>query len=68
MDDIVANPARYELTNVTTPAFDPVTGAVVHNPNSHLFWDDIHPTAAGHAALMAAARRAITTREVSRTP
>lgn len=62
MEDIVAHPSHYGLINVSSPAFDPTTGMVVPDPDSYLFWDDIHPTRAGHAAMMAAARRAIVLR------
>ncbi len=44
--DIVANPAAFGLLNVTGQAS--VTG---ENPNKYLFWDQIHPTSAGHRAV-----------------
>lgn len=44
---IVANPGAFGLTNVSDAC-----GAVgVCNPATGLFWDGIHPTAAGHAVL-----------------
>jgi phospholipase/lecithinase/hemolysin len=42
MDDVIANPAKYGLTDVTDPCFDGVN--VCSNPNQYLFWDDFHPT------------------------
>jgi outer membrane lipase/esterase len=47
----INNPARFGLTNVTQPCLDLTTGAVCANPNSFLFWDTLHPTAAGHRII-----------------
>ncbi len=55
LDTIVANPANYGFSNVTQPC---LTGEVNYaggmpcaNPSQYLFWDQLHPTAAGHAIL-----------------
>ena len=55
----VADPAAYGLTNVTDPCFDAVALTVCANPDQYLFWDDFHPTAAGHQLLADAALSAI---------
>ena len=55
----VANPAAYGFTNVTDPCFDAVAMTVCANPDEYLFWDDFHPTAAGHQLLADAALAAI---------
>jgi phospholipase/lecithinase/hemolysin len=59
LDAAVANPSAYGFTNVTQPVWNgnltdshsgtlAATGAA---QNGHLFFDDLHPTAAGHALL-----------------
>ncbi len=64
LDSVVANPARYGLTDVTNPC---LTGSVNYaggtpcaSPNQYLFWDSIHPTAAGHAIVADAALEQVT--------
>lgn len=44
--DIVADPAAFGLVNVTNAAS--TSGG---DPNSYLFWDQVHPTTAGHRAV-----------------
>jgi phospholipase/lecithinase/hemolysin len=53
LQDMVAHPGNYGLTNVTDMCITPgVKGnARCSNPNDYLFWDGIHPTSAGHAIL-----------------
>jgi phospholipase/lecithinase/hemolysin len=55
LDTIVANPASYGFSNVTQPC---LTGEVNYaggtpcaKPSQYLFWDELHPTAAGHEIL-----------------
>ena len=55
LDGIVANPAASGFTNVTQPC---LTGEVNYaggtpcaNPGSYLFWDQLHPTAAGQQII-----------------
>jgi phospholipase/lecithinase/hemolysin len=56
---IQANPAQYGLSNVT--------GEGIMSGNSsapgYLFWDDVHPTAAGHQILADQAYNSVTTPE-----
>ena len=55
----VSSPASFGLTNVSTPCLSglfvapPPTGTVTvcSNPEEHLFWDIIHPTARTHEIL-----------------
>ena len=46
---ILANPAVYGFTNTTDQAMQ-ATGA---NPDTYLFWDTVHPTAAAHRLIAA---------------
>jgi outer membrane lipase/esterase len=52
LNAIAADPAGFDLTNVTnacvTPNIAPFTCAPA---DAFLFWDGIHPTRAGHAIL-----------------
>ena len=57
LEDVVANPAHYGITDVTgqcftgdAPGFLP-RGSVRVNPDEYLFWDGIHPTAKVRAIL-----------------
>ena len=52
LDAIVANPAAFYLTNVTTACVTPNVAPFTCKPaDEFLFWDGIHPTKAGHAIL-----------------
>ena len=44
---VFADPAAFGFSNVTDAALD-ASGV---DPDTYLFWDDLHPTAAGHALL-----------------
>jgi outer membrane lipase/esterase len=50
---VITNPARFGFTNVTQPCLNTATGAVCASPDTSLFWDPLHPTAAGHRLISA---------------
>ncbi len=52
MRNVVAHPAAYSLTNVTDTSQGDTS---ITNPDTYLFWDDIHPTTRGHNILANAA-------------
>ena len=52
-DPLAANPARFGLTNARDACFNGVT--VCANPDEYLYWDGVHPTAAGHRLIAALA-------------
>jgi outer membrane lipase/esterase len=47
--DVILNPADFGFTNVTEACFNGLS--VCTDPDSYMFFDEIHPTAAGHALL-----------------
>jgi phospholipase/lecithinase/hemolysin len=53
-DEIVASPANYGLENVTASS----QGMPV-NPDTYLFWDDLHPTTHGHNILAVTAAKVL---------
>jgi phospholipase/lecithinase/hemolysin len=69
IDAGVADPAKYGLKNVTTPVWtgnydNPFSGTLnAHGnaQNTYLFFDHLHPTAAGHEIIAMAAQTALAT-------
>lgn len=53
--NLISNPTANGLTNITTPAL----GQVGINADTYLWWDTVHPTRVGHAALGLAVSQAI---------
>ena len=52
-DPLAGNPGAFGLTNATDACFNGVT--VCANPDGYLYWDGVHPTAAGHRLIAALA-------------
>lgn len=48
-DPLAANPGLFGLTNASTSCFNGVS--VCSNPDGYLYWDGVHPTAAGHRLI-----------------
>jgi outer membrane lipase/esterase len=61
---IVASPSKYSLTNVTASA----QGLPTIDPDTYLFWDDLHPTTRGHNILAVTAASAIAASECKAAP
>jgi phospholipase/lecithinase/hemolysin len=56
-NEVIASPSKYSLVNVTKSSQgEPV------DPDTYLFWDDLHPTTHGHNILATAAAKAVAIR------
>lgn len=53
VNEVVANPSAFGLTNVTDSCITPgvVEDAICDRPNKYLFWDFVHPTRTTHRIL-----------------
>jgi phospholipase/lecithinase/hemolysin len=54
LDNVAADPSAYGFNNVTAPCYTgPFTGggSACSDPDSYLFWDQVHPTAAAHLII-----------------
>jgi len=63
-NQVVASPSKYSLTNVGASA----QGMATIDPDTYLFWDDLHPTTRGHNILAVTAASAIAASECKAAP
>lgn len=65
LEIIIADPAAFGFTNVTDRCYvgNGFVGTTCANPDEFLFWDDVHPTAAGHQLLAQYATALLSTDE-----
>ncbi len=50
-NDVAVDPAAFGFSNITAPCLNPLVGTLCADPDSYLFFDGIHPTAAAHAII-----------------
>jgi phospholipase/lecithinase/hemolysin len=55
LDQAVADPAAFGLTDVTDPCLPPGSVIPCADPDRYLFWDDVHPTETGQRLIADAA-------------
>jgi phospholipase/lecithinase/hemolysin len=61
---LAASPSSYSLANVT----DSSQGGYTIDPDTYLFWDDLHPTTKGHQILAQTAAALLTRRRSESAP
>jgi phospholipase/lecithinase/hemolysin len=54
--------------NVTDMCFDADAGTLCSDPSNYMWWDEIHPTTAGHALLAADVLNTVNTLDVAAVP
>jgi phospholipase/lecithinase/hemolysin len=59
VEQVVANPGAYGLTNVTQACRPSASATPCATPDTYLFWDLVHPTTKGHSLIAAAALQAL---------
>lgn len=60
LNEVIQNPGNFGLTDVQDSCLGGIAGLVpCGSPDSHLFWDDFHPTTKGHGIIGAAFASAV---------
>jgi phospholipase/lecithinase/hemolysin len=60
INQIISSPSTYALVDVTTSS----QGISTINPDTYLFWDDLHPTTRGHNIVAVTASKLIAPQEI----
>jgi phospholipase/lecithinase/hemolysin len=60
INQIISSPSTYALVDVTTGS----QGVSTINPDTYLFWDDLHPTTRGHNIVAVTASKLIAPQEI----
>lgn len=65
---VIDSPAQFGLTNVSDPCLvksrsETAFSSICDNPKQFLFWDEVHPTEQGHAAIAQLAMQTLTAAE-----
>lgn len=60
LDEAIARPEKFGFTNVSDSCLVDVDVVPCANPNEYLFWDEYHPTSAGHKLVGELAFSALT--------
>jgi outer membrane lipase/esterase len=58
-EQIVASPSKYSLSDITTSS----QGIATIDPDTYLFWDDLHPTTRGHNILAVTAAKLLAAKD-----
>jgi phospholipase/lecithinase/hemolysin len=64
INQIISSPSTYALVDVTTSS----QGISTINPDTYLFWDDLHPTTRGHNIVAVTASKLIAPQEIWTDP
>lgn len=67
---VTANPDQFKFKNITDPCLTHfksgfVFDGICEHPDEFLFWDDVHPTQAGHGAIAQLALSTLTTQKTT---
>lgn len=72
-DAIIHSPVQFGLSNVSDPCLvksqsETASASICNDPKQFLFWDEVHPTEQGHAAISQLAMQTLTAAEPATSP